>query len=289
MINADDVKRLRDRTGAGILDCKKALEATDNDLDKALDWLREKGITKAMSKADRIAAEGLGAVIINDNEAVILEVNSETDFVAKNDEFKNLVLEIGNTILKNKVTTLDEALKLETTKGTIHDLIVAATAKIGEKISLRRFTLITKQDQELFGSYLHMGGKIAVLVVISGGNEEIAKNLTMQVAAMNPKYIKREDISPSDLEHEKLIIKEQAINEGKPEAIALKMVEGRINKFYQEVCLNEQSFIKNNDITVKQYIENNNCDIKQMIRYEVGEGMEKRDDNFADEVMSQLN
>jgi elongation factor Ts len=288
MVNANDVKTLREKTGAGMLDCKKALEASNNDLEKAVDWLREKGITKALSKADRIAAEGLANIIIKENKAVILELNCETDFVSKNDEFKNLVFQIGDTVLNKDANNINEALQLNYDERTINDLIINATAKIGEKISFRRFELIEKNNNEVFGSYLHMGGKIAVLSIIEGDNEEVAKDIAMQAAAMKPRYVRREDVSNEDIEHEKAILKEQAINEGKPKDIAEKMVLGKINKFYQEVCLEEQSFVKNSDITVKDYVSSKNCYIKQVIRYEVGEGMEKRNDNFADEVMSQL-
>jgi elongation factor Ts len=288
MIKASDVKKLREMTGAGMLDCKKALEETNGDIDKAIDWLREKGISKAQKKASRIAAEGLTNIIINGNKAVIYEINSETDFVAKNDVFKDFVNEVGMLLLNNDVNDVDSALMIKTDEGTLNDLIINITAKIGEKISFRRFIKLEKQDNESFGQYLHMGGKIAVLTLLEGNNEEVAKDVAMHIAAMNPKYIGREDVTADDLEREKAILKEQAINEGKPIEIAEKMVIGRINKFYQEVCLEEQAFVKNTDITVKEYVENNNCKIKLFIRYEVGEGLEKRCDNFRDEVMNQL-
>lgn len=288
MIKASDVKKLREMTGVGMLDCKKALEETNGDIDKAIDWLREKGISKAQKKASRIAAEGLTNIIINGNKAVIYEINSETDFVAKNDVFKDFVNEVGMLLLNNDVNDVDSALMIKTDEGTLNDLIINITAKIGEKISFRRFIKLEKQDNESFGQYLHMGGKIAVLTLLEGNNEEVAKDVAMHIAAMNPKYIGREDVTADDLEREKAILKEQAINEGKPIEIAEKMVIGRINKFYQEVCLEEQAFVKNTDITVKEYVENNNCKIKLFIRYEVGEGLEKRCDNFRDEVMNQL-
>lgn len=288
MIKASDVKKLREMTGAGMLDCKKALEETNGDIDKAIDWLREKGISKAQKKASRIAAEGLTNIIINGNKAVIYEINSETDFVAKNDVFKDFVNEVGMLLLNNDVNDVDSALMIKTDEGTLNDLIINITAKIGEKISFRRFIKLEKQDNESFGQYLHMGGKIAVLTLLEGNNEEVAKDVAMHIAAMNPKYIGREDVTADDLEREKAILKEQAINEGKPIEIAEKMVIGRINKFYQEVCLEEQAYVKNTDITVKEYVENNNCKIKLFIRYEVGEGLEKRCDNFRDEVMNQL-
>jgi elongation factor Ts len=288
MISANDVKNLREITGAGMLDCKKALEATGNDMEKAVDWLREKGISKAAKKADRIAAEGLSNVIIEGNKATILEVNSETDFVAKNEQFTNFINKLLKIILNSNTTTIEEALNISTEEGTVNDLVIALTAKIGEKISFRRFTTVEKKDNECFGSYLHMGGKITVLTLLEGNNEEVAKDVAMQIAAMNPKYIRREDVSKEDMEHEKEILKEQAMNEGKPAEIAERMTEGRMNKFYQEVCLEEQAFIKNGDVNIKQYVESHNCKIKLFIRYEVGEGLEKRTDNFAEEVMNQL-
>lgn len=287
MISASVVKELRDITGAGMMDCKKALEENNGNIEEATNWLREKGFAKAQKKAERIAAEGLANIYIEGNKAVILEVNSETDFVSKNDEFKNLLDEIGNTIIKNDVHELDEALSLNIGDSTINELIVAKIAKIGEKISFRRFELIKKNDDEVFGSYIHMGGNIAVLTVIKGANEEVAKDVAMQAAAMKPKYVFKSDIPSDVIESEKEILKNQAIEEGKSSDIAEKMVEGRINKFYSEVCLTLQPFIKDGDINVSKYVANNGGEIKSMIRYEVGEGMEKRSDDFAEEVMNQ--
>ena len=234
MITANLVKELREATGAGMLDCKKALEATNGDFEEATNWLREKGISKAEKKASRIAAEGLANIYVDGNKAVILEVNSETDFVSKNDEFKELIDTIGNTILKSDVKTLEEALELTTDNGTINDYIVAKTAKIGEKLSFRRFEVVTKNDDETFGSYLHMGGKIAVLDVIKGGNSDVAKDVAMQAAAMKPRFIFESDVTEEDLAKEKEILKEQAVNEGKTPEIAEKMVQGRLRKFYEE-------------------------------------------------------
>ncbi len=289
MITASMVKELRETTGAGMLDCKKALEEAQGDMDKAIDWLREKGISKAAKKADRIAAEGLASVLASGNEAVIVEVNSETDFVAKNDEFKALLSLISEVLVTNNVTDVENALMLSTEEGTLEHIIASKTAKIGEKLSLRRFVKLAKGDNESFGSYLHMGGKIATLILVEGANEEVAKNVAMHVAAMKPLYVNRSEVPSDVVEKEKLIIKEQAINEGKPADIAEKMVAGRINKFYKEVCLEEQPFIKDGDMDVLTYVKNNGGQIKTMIRFEVGEGMEKRGDNFAEEVMSQLN
>ncbi len=288
MISASLVKELREKTGAGMLDCKKALEATNGDIDAAVDWLREKGISKAAKKADRIAAEGVAAILIDGNQAAIVEVNSETDFVAKNAEFISMVDEILKAILKSDAKTLEEALELSTGDGTVNDLIVAKTAKIGEKLSFRRFTKLTKEDNQQFGSYIHMGGKIAVLTVIDGANEDVAKDVAMHAAAMRPLYVSKEDVPIDEVEKERTVLKEQAINEGKPAEIAEKMVAGRIQKFYKEICLEEQPFIKDGDINVATYVKNNGGKIATMIRYEVGEGMEKREENFAEEVAKQM-
>lgn len=288
MISANLVKELREKTGAGMLDCKKALEATNGDLEAAVDWLREKGISKAAKKAERIAAEGTAAILVDNNKAVIVEVNSETDFVAKNEEFKELVNVILNTIINNDVKTVEEALELETSNGKINDLIIEKTSKIGEKLSLRRFEVVTKNDDEVFGSYIHMGGKIAVLTVVKNVAEEVAKDVSMHAAAMRPLYVRRTDVPSEVIEKEKSILKEQAINEGKPAEIAEKMVEGRIQKYYKEVCLEEQEFVKNSDINVATFVKDNGGSIVTMVRYEVGEGMQKREENFADEVAKQI-
>lgn len=287
-ISASMVKELREKTGAGMMDCKKALVETKGDMEKAIDYLREKGISKAAKKAERIAAEGLSNIYIKGNDAVVVELNSETDFVAKNAEFKELLDKIGNTILENNVTSMEEALNTKCGDETINDLIVNATAKIGEKISLRRFEKVTKTDSQVFGSYLHMGGKISSLTIIEGGNEEVARDVAMQAAAMRPQYINIESVPAEDLEREKAVIKEQVINEGKKPEFADKIVEGRIRKFYEETVLEEQAFIKDSGLTVKAYLENNKATLVKLVKYEVGEGMEKRNDDFAAEVMSQI-
>lgn len=287
-ISASMVKELREKTGAGMMDCKKALVETNGDMEKAIDYLREKGISKAAKKAERIAAEGLSNIYIKGNDAVVVELNSETDFVAKNAEFKELLDKIGNTILENNVTSMEEALNTKSGDETVNDLIVNATAKIGEKISLRRFEKVTKTDSQVFGSYLHMGGKISSLTIIEGGNEEVARDVAMQAAAMRPQYINIESVPAEDLEREKAVIKEQVINEGKKPEFADKIVEGRIRKFYEETVLEEQAFIKDSGLTVKAYLENNKATLVKLVKYEVGEGMEKRNDDFAAEVMSQI-
>ena len=287
-ITAAMVKELREKTGAGMMDCKKALNECNGDITASIDWLREKGIAKSAKKESRIAAEGLANIYIKGNKAVILEVNSETDFVSKNEEFTSMIDTIGYAILNSNAKNLDEALKINTAEGTIEDLIIAKTAKSGEKLSLRRIEVVEKNDDEVFGSYLHMGGKIAVLTVLKGANESVAKDVAMQSAAMRPSYVFKEDVSEEVLENERKVQKELAISEGKPADIAEKIVEGRIKKFYKEICLAEQPFIKDGDISVKDYVAQNNGEIKKMIRYEVGEGMEKRNENFAEEVMNQI-
>lgn len=288
MVDAKTVAELRAKTGAGMMDCKKALSETNGDINAAIDYLREKGIAKAAKKESRIAAEGLANVYINGNKAVILEINSETDFVSKNEEFTSMLDTIGNTILNSNAKTVEEALELPCEEGTIKDLIIAKTAKIGEKLSLRRIEVVEKTDDETFGSYLHMGGKIAVLTVLTGANEEVAKDVAMQAAAMKPEFVREDEIPTDRVEKERAIFKEQAMNEGKTAEIAEKMVEGRLKKFFKEICLVSQSFIKNGDIDVATYVKNNGGEVKSMIRYEVGEGMEKRNDNFAEEVMNQV-
>lgn len=288
-ISASLVKELREATGAGMMDCKKALSETNGNMEEAINWLREKGIAKSAKKESRIAAEGLANVYVNGNHAVILEVNSETDFVSKNQEFRDMIDEIGNTILNSDATTLEEANALKCSEGTIADLVIAKTAKIGEKLSLRRFSKVTKKDNEAFGAYIHMGGKIAVLTVTADTTEDIAKEVAMQAAAMRPLYVFPKDVPTDLLEAEREVQKEIAINEGKPADIAEKMVEGRIKKYYKEICLAEQPFIKDGDISVETYVKNNGGSLVSMVRYEVGEGMEHRNDNFAEEVMNQVN
>ena len=288
MITASMVKELRELTGAGMLDCKKALEEANGNLEKAAEWLREKGISKAAKKAGRIAAEGLVNILIEGNKALVIEVNSETDFVAKNDEFKDLINTISNLLINNNVKTVEEALQLSTADGTLENTITNKIAKIGEKISFRRFELVEKTDAETFGAYTHMNSKIAVLVVVEGANEEVAKDVAMHAAAMRPKYFNIDSVPTEDVEHEREIQKQIAMNEGKPADIAEKMVEGRIKKYYKEVCLTEQPFVKNDDMSVAEYVKSNGGVVKSMVRYEVGEGMQKKEENFAEEVAKQM-
>lgn len=287
-MNTSLIKELRDLSGAGLMDCKKALEASNNDIDEAIDYLRKKGISKAAKKADRIAAEGLSTVVIDGNNASIVEVNCETDFVAKNEKFVNLVNKIAELIVKNDVKTMEEAMSLSTEEGTLNDTIVNFTATIGEKISFRRFARLSKTDSQNFGSYIHMGGRIAVLTLLEGADEETAKDVSMHAAAMRPSYVKREDVPAEEVERETSVLKEQAMNEGKPAEIAEKMVNGRINKFYKEICLEEQDFVKDSDITVGAFVKSKNGSIVNMVRFEVGEGIEKKEENFAEEVMNQI-
>ena len=288
MITASMVKELRELTGAGMLDCKKALEEANGNLEKAAEWLREKGISKAAKKAGRIAAEGLVNILIEGNKALVIEVNSETDFVAKNDEFKDLINTISNLLINNNVKTVEEALQLSTADGTLENTITNKIAKIGEKISFRRFELVEKTDAETFGAYTHMNSKIAVLVVVEGASEEVAKDVAMHAAAMRPKYFNIDSVPTEDVEHEREIQKQIAMNEGKPADIAEKMVEGRIKKYYKEVCLTEQPFVKNDDMSVAEYVKSNGGVVKSMVRYEVGEGMQKKEENFAEEVAKQM-
>ena len=290
MIKASDVKELRERTGAGMLDCKKALEATDGNMENAIDWLREKGISKAAKKESRIAAEGLTDGASDENVAVITEINCETDFVAQNEDFKKLVENIRLTLLHNDVSSMEEANKLTIEGGseTIEEAVINFTAKIGEKISFRRFERLVKNDDQVFGIYSHMGGRITALVVLGGADRDVARDVAMHVAAMNPVAIKRSDVPTDMVERESHVIKEQVMGEGKPADIAEKMVVGRLNKFYKEVCLEEQAFIKDSNVNVLNYVKNNGGSIVSMIRYAVGEGIEKRQENFADEVMSQV-
>ncbi|WP_251549141.1 translation elongation factor Ts [Neobacillus muris] len=290
-ITAQMVKELREKTGAGMMDCKKALTETNGDMDKAIDYLREKGIAKAAKKADRIAAEGLTSIQTNGNDAVILEVNSETDFVAKNEGFQTLVKEVAEHLLAKKPATVDEALAQTMENGaTVADHINAAIAKIGEKLTLRRFTIVSKTDNDAFGAYLHMGGRISVLTVLEGTTDaDAAKDVSMHIAALNPKYVSRDQVSQEEVEHERQVLTQQALNEGKPENIVAKMVEGRLGKYFEDVCLLDQTFVKNPDQKVRQYVESKGASVREFVRYEVGEGIEKREDNFAEEVMNQVN
>ncbi|MDQ0270199.1 translation elongation factor Ts [Cytobacillus purgationiresistens] len=289
-ITAQMVKELREKTGAGMMDCKKALQEVDGDMEKAIDFLREKGIAKAAKKGDRIAAEGLTAIKVDGNEAVIIEVNSETDFVAKNEGFQNLVQELADHILSTKPASIEDAVAATMSNGaTVESHINSAIAKIGEKLSLRRFEVKTKTDNDAFGAYLHMGGRIGVLTVVEGSNDsDAAKDVAMHIAALNPKYVSRDEVSSDEVERERQVLTQQALNEGKPEKIVAKMVEGRLSKYFEDVCVNDQAFVKNPDQKVGQFVESKGGKIREFVRFEVGEGIEKREDNFAEEVMNQV-
>ena len=289
MITANMVKELREQTGAGMLDCKKALTETNGNMEEAITWLREKGISKAAKKQTRIAAEGLATAKINGNDAVLVEVNSETDFVAKNPEFVSLVDGIANVILDKKPANMEEAMKLELDGTSIEEAIVNKTATIGEKLSFRRFELVEKTDNQVFGTYSHMGGKIVTLALLEGNDTEVAKDIAMQIAAMRPLYLDRESVPEERIQKEREILTEQAENEGLDSNKLPMIVNGRLNKFFEEVCLVDQGFVKENKMKVSKYVESKNMNILSFVRYEVGEGMEKKEENFADEVAKQIN
>ena len=289
-ITASLVKELRERTGAGMMDCKKALTQTDGDIEAAIDYLRENGIAKAAKKADRIAAEGLSYIEVKGNKAVILEINSETDFVAKNEKFVALVKNVAEAILAAEPATLEEALQVEAQGGTVEAVINEGIATIGEKLSLRRFEVVTKSDADAFGAYSHMGGRIGVLTLIEGStDEEAAKDVAMHIAALAPKYLDESEVPADVLEHEKKVLTEQALNEGKPANIVEKMIVGRINKFLEEITVVKQKFVKDDSFTVEKFVASKGGKLAKFVRYEVGEGIEKKEDNFAEEVMSQVN
>lgn len=290
MFSAQDVKELREKTGAGMMDCKKALQETNADMEAAITWLREKGISKAAKKAERIAAEGLASVLIDGNKAIVIEVNSETDFVAKNEKFQNFVNELSKDLLESDAKTMEEALNLEVNGEKISDKIIAITSTIGEKISFRRFEKLEKTDSQVFGSYTHMGGRIVALTLLEGSNEEVAKEVAMHAAAMRPLYLNEQEVPDEVLEKEKAIMREQLLNEGKPEDRIEQIMVGKVKKFYEEVCLTDQIFIKaENKETVEKYVTQNGGTIVKLVRYEVGEGMEKKVENFAEEVKNQIN
>lgn len=289
-ITASLVKELRERTGAGMMDCKKALQQTDGNIEAAIDYLRENGIAKAAKKADRIAAEGLSYIEVKGNKAVILEINSETDFVAKNEKFVALVKNVADAILAAEPKTLEEALQVEAQGGTVEAVINEGIATIGEKLSLRRFEVVSKTDSDAFGVYSHMGGRIGVLTLVEGStDEEAAKDVAMHIAALAPRYLDESEVPADVLEHEKKVLTEQALNEGKPANIVEKMIVGRINKFLEEITVVKQKFVKDDSLTVEKFVASKGGKLAKFVRYEVGEGIEKREDNFAEEVMSQVN
>ena len=293
-ITAKDVKELRELTGAGMMDCKKALTECDGDIQKASQWLREKGIAKAAKKAGRIAAEGLTRVAVEGNTAVVFEVNSETDFVAKNEQFLELLAKIEKLLLANKPATVEEALASTFEGVSLENMVADATATIGEKISFRRFVVLEKTDSDVFGAYMHMGGKISALSVLTGTtNAEVAKDVAMQVASMNPQYVSRDVMPQEAVEAERHVLVENIKNDpklaNKPEKVLAGIVEGRLSKALQEICLVDQLFFKDQDQKVGQYVKAHNANVSTFVRYAVGEGIEKRQDNFAEEVMAQVN
>lgn len=287
-ITASMVKELRERTGAGMMDCKKALTQTDGDMDKAVDFLREKGLAAAAKKASRVAAEGVVEAYVSEDAkvGVIVEINCETDFVAKTDNFKEMVGAIASHIAKTNPADLDALNASEIEAGkTVADLVTASIAKIGENISVRRFARYEVADG-MVAAYIHAGGKIGVLVNLKGGNAELGKDIAMHIAAANPSYLNREQVPTAELEHEKAVLSEQARNEGKPEKIIEKMVTGRIQKYYKEVCLLDQEFVKDPDFTIAKLVAANNTEIVEFARFQLGEGIEKRQDDFVAEVMA---
>ena len=286
MITAALVKELREKTGAGMMDCKKALQECNADLAAAVDWLREKGIAKAAKKAERIAAEGLCEVAVDGNTAYVFELNAETDFVAKNEKFLKILEQISQICVENKCQNVEEILNATLDGQTGNDIIVAATATIGEKISLRRLAVVNKADDEVFGVYKHNAGKILVVSVIKGEDALVAKDVCMHVAMYNPRYLDETQVDPEVIEHERKVLVAEAKqqNPDKPETILEKMVEGRIRKFKKEICLVDQAFVKDPSVSVAQYLASKNTKAVAYLRYEVGEGMEKRNDDFAAEV-----
>ena len=290
MVTAALVKELREKTGAGLMDCKKVLTETDGDLEKAAELLREKGITKAAKKSGRVAAEGMVEAYISEDEKVgaIVEVNSETDFVAKNEEFRTFVMDVAKQIVKNNPESV-EALLAEPAMfeegKTVNEALIGKIATIGENISIRRFARFETTDG-LIEKYIHGDGKIAVLVNMTSGTKELAKDVCMQIAAARPEFIDRDQVPAERVEKEKEILKIQTMNEGKPEAIAEKIVLGRINKFYQEICLVDQEFVKDPSKKVSDILKDSK--VLEFARFETGEGIEKKEENFAEEVMKQL-
>lgn len=284
-VNVALIKQLRERTGAGMVDCKKALEENNNDVDLACDWLREKGIAKAAKKASRIAAEGLSTVVIVNNDAIVIEVNCETDFVAKSDAFKALVDEIAHLLLSKHIDNIDDA------KAATESLFTDATVKIGEKLDLRRVTLVHKADDEKFGSYIHFGGKIACLVLATNGESQDLDGLAMHITAEKPLYIDESEIPQEEIARETEIQMENAKNDeklkSKPEKVLASIIQGKVNKHFEEMILVKQNYALDSEVKVGQFLKSKNIVVKQFVRYETGEGIAKRVENFAEEVEKQ--
>ena len=292
MVTASQVKDLREKTGAGMMDCKKVLTETDGDMERAIELLRERGIAKAAKKSDRIAAEGLVDAYVSEDGKIgaVVEVNAETDFVAKNDEFKNFVKDVAKQIAQTNPANVEELLNAKSiveTDKTVNEVLTNKIATIGENMSIRRFARY--ESESLVSKYIHGEGKIGVLVELENGNEELAKDICMQIAAAKPEFLDRESVPAERVEKEMEILKAQAMNECKPAEIAEKMVQGRIGKFYGEICLIEQEFVKNPDIKIKQLLESKGAKVVRFSRFEKGEGIEKKEENFAEEVAKQIN
>ena len=289
-ITASMVKDLRTQTGAGMMDCKKELVEAEGDIAKAVDILREKGLSQAAKKASRVAAEGaVGSAVSEDGKTgTILEVNCETDFVGTNEDFRNLAASIADQILAVNPADVEALLDSEIDGKKVRDLVTEAVAKIGENISVRRFVRYESAEGKVY-SYIHGGGKIGVLVEMIGADDELGKDIAMQVAAANPSYLDRTQVSRAEIDHEKEVLAVEARNEGKPENIIEKMVIGRINKYYKEVCLVDQEFIKDGDLTISKLLKSKNASVVRFARYQLGEGIEKKQDDLAAEVAKQLN
>ena len=291
MVTASLVKELREKTGAGMMDCKKVLTETDGDMEKAIELLRERGIAKAAKKSSRVAAEGLVAAYVSEDgkTGAVVEVNAETDFVGKNEEFKKFVADVAKQVVEKNPATVEDLLSQESIAvagKTVNEVLVEKIATIGENITIRRFARF--ESEGLVEKYIHGDGKIAVLINMKKGNNEVAKDLCMQIAAARPEFVNREQVPADRVSKEKEILKAQTMNEGKPEAIAERIVEGRINKFYGEICLVEQEFVKNPDIKVEQLLKEKDAEVVEFARFEKGEGIEKKEENFAEEVMKQI-
>lgn len=291
MVTASLVKELREKTGAGMMDCKKVLTETDGDMEKAIELLRERGIAKAAKKSGRVAAEGLVEAYISEDGKVgaIVEVNSETDFVAKNDEFKTFVMNVAKQVVEKNPKDVEELLNQEAifeAGKTVSEALVGKIATIGENLSIRRFARF--ESKGLLESYIHGDGKIAVLINMTKGEKELAKDLCMQIAAARPEYLNEQSVPAERVEKEKEILKVQTMNEGKPEQIAEKIVQGRIRKFFEEICLVDQVFVKDSNMKVSELLKQKDAEIAEFARFEKGEGIEKKEENFAEEVMNQL-
>ena len=292
MITAEQVKALRERTGAGMMDCKKVLTETNGDEEKAIELLRERGIAKAAKKSDRIAAEGLVATYLSEDKKVgsVVEVNAETDFVAKNEEFRNFVADVAKQVAEKNPASVEDLLaqpSIAEPDKTVQDVLTNKIATVGENMSIRRFERYETNGQ--LESYIHGDGKIAVLVDMEGGDTTLAKDICMQIAAARPEFLNKESVPQDRVDHEMEILKAQAMNEGKPEAVAEKIVQGRIGKFYSEICLVEQPFVKDPDQTITKLLESNSAKVNRFARFEKGEGLQKREENFAEEVAKQVN